>query len=72
MANTHKRVVFWASLPVFSWSFARVLDAYLQASMEAADSYLSLAWRLTPMLVVIVAVILAGIELESRWKSPGR
>lgn len=72
MNNKHKRIVFWVSMPFFTWSFARVADAYLQSSMEAADSYMSVAWRMMPMVAVILGVILAGMELESQWKSSNR
>lgn len=72
MNNQHKRVVFWVSIPFFSWSFARVADAYLQSSMEAADSYGDLAWHLMPLLAVITGVVLTGVELHSQWKSSNR
>ena len=68
MSNRNKRVIFWASMPFFAWSSARVLDAYLQMSMEASDSYMSLAWQLMPLIIMIAGIILICMELQFQWK----
>lgn len=44
------------------------MDAYIIQSAKAADSYASLALNMTPLLVVILGIVIAGVEIRSYWR----